>query len=50
MLHFFSEFRTTKIEPKDKTEVSSSIDSSVLDGAFGEDVRVLDLMPDQGEI
>jgi len=47
---FFSEFRTIKIEPKDKTEVSSSIDSSVLDGAFGEDVHVIDLMPDQGEI
>jgi len=30
--------------------VSSSIDSSVPDGAFGEDVHVVDLMPDQGEI
>lgn len=47
---FFSEFKTIKIEPKDKTEVSSSIDSSVLDGAFGEDVHITDLMPDRGEI
>jgi hypothetical protein len=50
LFFFFSEFKTIKIEPKDKTEVSSSIDSSVLDGAFGEDVHITDLMPDRGEI
>jgi hypothetical protein len=38
------------IESKDKTEVSSSIDSSVPDGAFGEGVHIIDLTPDQGEI
>jgi hypothetical protein len=46
----FSEFKTIKVEPKDKAEVSSSIDSSVPDGAFGENVHIIDLMPDQGEI
>jgi len=30
--------------------MSSSTDSSVPDGAFGEDVHIVDLVPDRGEI
>jgi hypothetical protein len=39
-----------KFGPQEKTEVSSSIDSSVPDGAIGEDVCIIDQTPDWGEI
>ena len=43
-----TECNAIKFEPKDKTEVSSSIDSSIPDGAFSEYVGVVDLTPDRG--